>query len=312
MHGEHWKKYPGNENYWVSDMGRVYNATPRSGGGRPSGLLRYPNNEYSIRFNLPGGYYRIRIVKTPLLVAETWLENPKGFRWAANKNGKKYENQVANVVWCNFNDYMLMMHGKAKESRKHSEESKKSISVGMLGFKHPRVKGHYEIDGVVYESATLAAKALGTYSSMVIRRARDERWSTWVYVPKTAEEQRRPDKTKTFERKPAEGVTKNAESETKESITVQANIQDGVSTVEELSLEPDARESFVGFFKGLGLNVVTTPEKADHEVEDKHRFNMDALLDDKEIEDRNTIDVDYQEEKPLELPEKKVDPMDFM
>ncbi len=122
-----WRTYPHNDNYEVSDMGRVRRAKDLGVGGRfkCGGLLKASIDRYGysfVRLYWDGKFKNITVHK---LVLETFIGDcPKGME-CNHRDGKKANNCVTNLEW----DTHL-------ENIKHAKEN----SLIGRGEKHSQAK----------------------------------------------------------------------------------------------------------------------------------------------------------------------------
>lgn len=65
-----------------------------------------------------------------------------------------------------------------------SQEQKNKIGKANSGTNGPGWKGWWEIDGIRYDSAKIAATALGCSKYKVQHRAKSPKYPTWNFVPK--------------------------------------------------------------------------------------------------------------------------------
>lgn len=95
---EEWKQVEGFESYYVSNMGRVYNAsTKRFIGNKNSDKYEYKRVKLSKEgFKKPIDVHR--------LVAETFIPNPLNLRCVNHIDGNKENNAIENLEWCTYSE----------------------------------------------------------------------------------------------------------------------------------------------------------------------------------------------------------------
>lgn len=119
---ENWKKLEVNENYSVSDKGRVRNDNT----GKilkPRGIKRY----LTVHFTAHGPDYYIH-----RLVAEAFIDNPDDLPQVNHKDENKQNNDVSNLEWCS-SEYNVN-YGTRNERSSLSYPHKRAVIVNGKRF----------------------------------------------------------------------------------------------------------------------------------------------------------------------------------
>lgn len=171
---EGWRHYPMNKNYLVSNQGHVL--------ALPTRRLLRAEFDVALRAWFPDGgttQYPVGLV-----VARTWLLPVEGKKFVIHLDKDRTNNFVNNLRWATEEEHGKWWFGEAwtKRKRKMSEETKVKIRKGMVGGRHPMVKGYMVIEGMLFLTTKRAAEHFGMHAMQVWRRVQDERWLEWKYV----------------------------------------------------------------------------------------------------------------------------------
>jgi len=197
LDGEIWRPIPDtNDLYHVSTHGRVFSFRSKyKYKARPMGLLK--PHVHSLGYlcqTIWRGTEGYRPYKIHRLVGLTFIENPGNKPEINHIDHNKANNHVSNLEWVTHKENIVKSFefGHRKIARgtdhwntgkHHSASTKRKMARAKLGEKHPKFNGWYVIDGIKYASATQAAKALGIHAQQVIRRAKNESFPTWQFIP---------------------------------------------------------------------------------------------------------------------------------
>lgn len=89
---EEWKRITGFDNFWISTKGRVYNTKGK--GGFVNGTVS--NGFVMITITENNKVYKGTLAK---LVANEFIENKNGYKYALHKDGDKFNNSASNIYW---------------------------------------------------------------------------------------------------------------------------------------------------------------------------------------------------------------------
>lgn len=198
LEGEVWREYPLNPAYMISTHGRVWStrSTLRSG-HKPYGLLKITQEPAgyvatSILFTETGyGMKRIRVHR---LVAQTFISNPDNLSDVNHIDGNKANNNLSNLEWVTHSDNIKKAYETGQRvaptgidhwmtGRKVKLETRLKQSEAKKGTKHPKFKGHYVINGQMFESANQAGIALKTSAMQILRRTKNPKFPSYQFIP---------------------------------------------------------------------------------------------------------------------------------
>lgn len=182
LEGEEVLPYPENEKYLVSNLGRVYSLHQRRKDGKVMGWIRGSCVDQIRWFNLLYSLGEYKWLRKPgyRLVAETWIDNPERYTYVIFLDYDKRNIKVSNLDW---SKDKLGRTYVPRQPMVESEETRLRRSRSKMGKAHPSFRGYYVIFGVSYESASQAAKELGTYAADVIRRCKKKKVKGWDFIP---------------------------------------------------------------------------------------------------------------------------------
>lgn len=89
---EEWKRVTGFDNFWISTEGRVYNTKGK--GGFVNGSVS--NGFVMITITENNKVYKGTLAK---LVANEFIDNKNGYKYALHKDGNRFNNSVSNIYW---------------------------------------------------------------------------------------------------------------------------------------------------------------------------------------------------------------------
>lgn len=189
MEQETWVKYTANGLYEVSSLGRIKSYVKYSEGVI---LFCNANNLGYHKITLkPEGGYKGEVKSLHRVVAEHFIPNPQHLPEVNHKDRNKSNNAVGNLEWCThqqniIHSYLTREVKKGSDSplfgRKASKKTRRIMSEGKKGSKHPKFKGFYVNEGVKYSSSTEASKGTGINSKTIIRYAKDNKFG-WSFEP---------------------------------------------------------------------------------------------------------------------------------
>jgi hypothetical protein len=164
--------------YFVSSFGRVAFAGYQYIGSKGKYCTKQPK---LIRVNANGrGYPQVNILgvsrRVHRLVAESFIDNPRGFKQVNHKDGNKLNNRVDNLEWCNNSHNIkhaielgLLVHKKGDECQRAILSEEQVITIKSL-FQQDHYPRDKEI-GLIYN--------VSEYAIYNIRKNR-----TWKYLNK--------------------------------------------------------------------------------------------------------------------------------
>jgi hypothetical protein len=192
--GEQWRpvvQCP--EHYSVSSFGRIFSWKSKfQYNYKPIGLLK--TGKHSLGYCVVSLDYQAP-TKLHRVVALAFIPNPDNKPEVNHIDHNKQNNRVDNLEWVTHSENIQASYTGgfrvSKRGDKHHrygktipESARSAMSEAKMGENHPKFKGWYIIDETKYSSANQAAKALGIHPIMVSRRAVDDRFPNWEFVPK--------------------------------------------------------------------------------------------------------------------------------
>lgn len=129
---EIWKDIKGYEGlYQVSNLGRV-RSLPRNGTVKEIRLLKQhvKNSGYYIVILSKNNNQKCKTVHR--LVAETFIENPKGYLVVNHKDENKKNNNVDNLEWCTQKYNINYGHCRRNMSLNHSRVGRKGKAINQF------------------------------------------------------------------------------------------------------------------------------------------------------------------------------------
>lgn len=166
---------PGHSNYLISVDGEVYGLQKKK-------LLKGGFNNM--------GYGQVwfgnKWYRRHYLVAISFIPNPNGYKEINHQDGNKLNNHVDNLDWCSrsYNQVHAVANGLLKlnknkftnKGNKHSEETKKAMSIKKLGKNHPKYKGSFITPAGTFHSANQAGLANNISGKTVKKRCLNNMW----------------------------------------------------------------------------------------------------------------------------------------
>lgn len=164
---EEWRDVVGYEGlYQVSNLGRVKGVARKV--NRNGHMVSVPERLLNQNDNT-NGYLRVSLSKgnhtkqafVHRLVAEAFVDNPKGCKYIDHLDNDRHNNHVDNLAWCTQSENIAASY--ARGQRKYvpmSEEARARVTKKIA---KPVVRS----DGKIYPSVTSAAKDLGVTMAMV-------------------------------------------------------------------------------------------------------------------------------------------------
>lgn len=153
-----WKEYPYNNNYLVSDDGRIKS--------KRFNKILTPKKNWD-------GYLRIQIwkdnknrfVSWHRIIAETYVPNPENKPFINHKNGNKQDNRAENLEWCTQQENIIHAW-KTGLSKSHNNDKKLSKPVIQLDLfdnvigKYPSMMEAERQTGINHSNICYACKHL--------------------------------------------------------------------------------------------------------------------------------------------------------
>lgn len=123
---------------------------------------------------------KIKRIGVHRLVALTYVNNPKKLPEVNHIDGNKSNNSCLNLEWCTHQENIIHSYkvlGRVAPcgadhylyGTKHSKEVIKAMSEAKKGYKHPKFKGYYLINGVTYDSMNAAVAATKISRSTILK-----------------------------------------------------------------------------------------------------------------------------------------------
>lgn len=174
---EFWKDIKGYEGlYQVSDTGRI------------KSLQRHRKNHTKTQIvkekikntrKDPQGYLLLdlykdnkpKTIRVHRLVAETFIPNPENKETVNHMDGDKENNDVENLEWASFKEQNNHIYEKKLKSDESIDKAIKAMN------KASSKKTMCLNDGIIYNSASEAGRAVGVSASLIMRVCRGERKS---------------------------------------------------------------------------------------------------------------------------------------
>lgn len=136
---------------WVTPNGNFYGKETRTIPSRWNPSIRYPHKhygehfQYSTTINNANGYvyvpikyiigennYEVKSRRAHIVIAETFLPNPKNLPIVGHKNNKKDDNRVENLYWTTFQENTQKAVDDGLLVNKKGEEDSQSFPVIMI------------------------------------------------------------------------------------------------------------------------------------------------------------------------------------
>lgn len=132
---EEWKQVSEFENYYVSNLGRVYNCvTKKFIGNKISGKYEYAK----VKLRNSRG---IRLVDVHRLVAETFIPNPESKAAVNHINGIKSDNRVENLEWVSYSENCTHAFTSGLKTPKRGEKSERAkLTQNQVEY----IRSHYK------------------------------------------------------------------------------------------------------------------------------------------------------------------------
>lgn len=164
---EEWRDVVGYEGlYQVSSLGRVKGVARKvNRNGHtlsvPERLLSQSDNTNGyLRVNLSNGNH-VKRAFVHRLVAEAFVDNPKGCKYIDHLDSNRHNNRPDNLVWCTQSENIAAAYSRGR--RKYVPMSKEARARVTKKIAKPVVRS----DGKIYPSVTSAARDLGVTMAMV-------------------------------------------------------------------------------------------------------------------------------------------------
>lgn len=164
---EEWRDVVGYEGLCqVSDLGRVKGVARKV--NRNGHMVSVPerflnqsdNTNGYLRVNLSNGNH-VKQAFVHRLVAEAFVDNPKGYKYIDHLDSDRHNNKPDNLVWCTQSENIAAAYSRGR--RKYvpmSDEARVRVTKTIA---KPVVRS----DGKIYPSVTSAARDLGVTMAMV-------------------------------------------------------------------------------------------------------------------------------------------------
>lgn len=174
LDGEEWRDIAGFENYYqVSNRGRVRSLDRVIKDGNRNRHIKgkvLPQNHKNSLYHLVNLFKdgKQTTKATHRLVAEAFIPNPDNLPVVDHIDANKYNNDVRNLRWTTYRGNTLYA---IEAGVLDVEANKRFLQENNLWEKAVKVTRHPVIrnDGVVFESVSAAAKAIGCSRSSVVR-----------------------------------------------------------------------------------------------------------------------------------------------
>lgn len=198
LEGERWAQYPSNNAYLISSIGRVWSTrSTLKNEHKAKGLLTVSQElagYMAVSLLFTEGEYKVKRIRIHRLVAETYIANPLNLPEVNHIDGDKTNNTIPNLEWVthaeNIKKSFETGQRVAKSGIDHwltgkrvKPETRLKQSEAKKGTKHPKFKGHYVINGKIFESANQAAIAFKTSTIQIIRRTKNPKFPDYQFIP---------------------------------------------------------------------------------------------------------------------------------
>lgn len=164
---EEWRDIVGYEGlYQVSNLGRVKGVARKV--NRNCHMVSVPERFLNQSDNT-NGYLRVSLSKdnhvkqafVHRLVAEAFVDNPKGYKYIDHLDSDRHNNKPDNLVWCTQSENIAAAYSRGR--RKYVPMSDEARARVIKSIAKPVVRS----DGKIYPSVTSAARDLGVTMAMV-------------------------------------------------------------------------------------------------------------------------------------------------
>lgn len=186
-------RLPNLSNYIITEDGNVWSDIKNK-------ILRNkPNNLGYIKVGLKNDEGKQKLISVHRLVALAFIPNPDNKPEVNHKDGNPANNHKDNLEWVTHKENIqhsfreLNRSSKVRKGENHphfgktfSDETRAKQSAKKMGELHPKFKGYYSIDGVLYSSLQQIADVMQTSTMQVSRMIKSNRIDNYKFIPRAS------------------------------------------------------------------------------------------------------------------------------